>query len=70
MSFGLSGSPTAVAMINADVVVVDYRDDRAPRAIDYFLTDYSQVPVTSLAISWIMVCPILLCNIIEQESLA
>jgi len=43
MAFGLSGSETATAMINADVVVADFRDNDMPRAIDYHLTSYAQV---------------------------
>ncbi|KAF6018950.1 hypothetical protein EB796_022771 [Bugula neritina] len=42
MAFGLSGSETATAMINADVVVADFRDNDMPRAIDYHLTSYAQ----------------------------
>ena len=43
MAFGLSGSDSTFAMRGADVIVADYKEDREPRAIDYFLTDYAQV---------------------------
>ena len=43
MAFGLSGEDSRIAMIEADIVVVDYKEDRDPRAIDYYISDYAQV---------------------------
>lgn len=44
MSFGLSGSDTGFSMLGADVVVADYiSEEKGPRAIDYYLSQYAQV---------------------------
>lgn len=43
MSFGLSGSDDTFSMLGADVVVADFLSDSMPRAVDYYLTAYSQV---------------------------
>ena len=43
MAFGLSGSDDRYQMLNADVIVVDWRDGQDPRAIDYKLTSLAQV---------------------------
>ena len=52
MAFGLSGEDSRIAMIEADIVVVDYKEDRDPRAIDYYISDYAQVCYYKFVFEW------------------
>ena len=51
MAFGLSGSDTIYQMLDADVVVTDYKSDRPGRAVDYFLTSFAQVCINIVLLS-------------------